>query len=145
MKFTYMTAMLVIGALTVRGQQPKYVIVPLGTPGGTTSAANAINDRGWAMGAANLPGNTTEHATLWVDGKTIVDPLGKIWSCMEGLFPSSSGHTCQGFAWKDNVIRALPALGGNGPKQDQIQPLPLPGDPSDEIAGGASDSTVDSR
>jgi probable HAF family extracellular repeat protein len=156
MKFTYITAMILVGALAVpirsagqgqseRGQQPKYAIVRLGALGGTTSAANAINNRGWVMGAANLPGNTTEHATLWIFGKTIdlgtlggpnsavawtgvknnngliagisdtsiVDPLGEIWSCAEGFFPSASGHTCQGFAWKDHVMTALPTLGGN--------------------------------
>jgi probable HAF family extracellular repeat protein len=147
MKFTCMTAMIIVGALAAAepGQQPHYAIVTFGTLGGTTGAANAINNRGWVMGAANLPGNTTVHATLWIDGKiidlgtlggpnsavpwtavnnnhglisgisdtSIVDPLGEIWSCAEGFFPSSSGHTCQGFAWKDNVMRALPTLGGN--------------------------------
>jgi probable HAF family extracellular repeat protein len=156
MKFTYITAMILVGALAVPirsagqgqsepGQQPKYAIVRLGALGGTTSAANAINNRGWVMGAANLPGNTTEHATLWIFGETIdlgtlggpnsavawtgvknnngliagisdtsiVDPLGEIWSCAEGFFPSASGHTCQGFAWKDHVMTALPTLGGN--------------------------------
>jgi probable HAF family extracellular repeat protein len=48
-----------------------------------------------------------------ISDTSIVDPLGEIWSCAEGFFPSSSGHTCQGFAWKDNVMRALPTLGGN--------------------------------
>jgi len=154
MKLTYTTAMIVIGALAVPlrcaaqdqpGQRPRYLIVPLGALGGTSSAANSINDRGWVMGAANLAGNTTVHATLWIYGKTIdlgtlggpsssiawtavknnngliagisdtsiVDPLGEVWSCAEGFFPSSSGHTCLGFAWQDGVMRALPTLGGN--------------------------------
>jgi len=97
------------------------------------------------MGASNLPGNTTEHATVWIYGKTIdlgtlggpnssvawssvknangliagisdtsiVDPLGEVWSCAEGFFPSSSGHTCLGFAWQNGAMRALPTLGGN--------------------------------
>lgn len=49
--------------------KPAYRIVELGTLGGTASAANAINNRGWVMGAANLPGDTTEHAALWIEGK----------------------------------------------------------------------------
>jgi probable HAF family extracellular repeat protein len=148
MKLTYVTALIVIGALAVPAEcaaQNMYRIVTLGTLGGTASAANSVNNRGWAMGAANLPGNTTEHATVWIHGKTIdlgtlggpnssvawssvknynglisgisdtsiVDPLGEIWSCAAGFFPSSSGHTCQGFAWQDGVMRALPTLGGN--------------------------------
>jgi probable HAF family extracellular repeat protein len=42
-----------------------------------------------------------------------VDPLGEIWSCAEAFFPSSSGHTCRGFVWQDQVMSALPTLGGN--------------------------------
>jgi probable HAF family extracellular repeat protein len=125
--------------------QPRYVVVNLGTSGGTASAANAINNLGWAMGSANLPGDTTEHATVWIDGRkmdlgtlggpsssvpwpavknnkglivgvsdtSIVDPLGEIWSCAEAFFPTSSGHTCQGFLWERGVMSALPTLGGN--------------------------------
>ena len=157
MKSIYMTAMIVVGALavpfrstaqdtTAPGQGPRYLIVNLpDTIGGTVGAANAINNRGWAMGAATLPGNTTEHATVWIYGKaidlgtlgganssvawssvknnngtiagisdtSIVDPLGEIWSCAEAFFPSSSGHTCRGFVWQDQVMSALPTLGGN--------------------------------
>jgi probable HAF family extracellular repeat protein len=45
-----------------------YRVVNLGTLGGSSSFGNTINNLGWAMGSANLPGNTTEHATLWLDG-----------------------------------------------------------------------------
>jgi len=49
--------------------KPMYEVFELGTLGGTVSGASAINNRGWVMGAANLPGDTTEHAALWIDGK----------------------------------------------------------------------------
>jgi probable HAF family extracellular repeat protein len=49
---------------------PRYLVFELGTLGGTGSGASAINDRGWVMGAANLSGDATEHATLWIYGKT---------------------------------------------------------------------------
>ena len=157
MKLTYINAAIVIGILafalpsaaqegTETGRRPKYLVVNLpDTLGGTGSAANSINNRGWVMGAANLPGNTTEHATVWIYGKpidlgtlggpsssvawssvkndsgmiagisdtSIVDPLGEVWSCAEAFFPSSSGHTCQGFVWQDRKMSALPTLGGN--------------------------------
>src|SRR5580700_8401121 len=157
MKLTYINAAIVIGILafalpsaaqegTETGRRPKYLVVNLpDTLGGTGSAANSINNRGWVMGAANLPGNTTEHATVWIYGKpidlgtlggpnssvawssvkndngmiagvsdtSIVDPLGEVWSCAEAFFPSSSGHTCLGFVWQNQVMSALPTLGGN--------------------------------
>jgi probable HAF family extracellular repeat protein len=47
----------------------RYQIINLGDPlGGTSSAGNAINNLGWAMGTANLPGDTTQHAELWFPG-----------------------------------------------------------------------------
>src|ERR1700719_2859457 len=46
----------------------RYRVFNLGTLGGTSSSANTINDPGWAMGVANLPGNTAGHATLWAYG-----------------------------------------------------------------------------
>jgi probable HAF family extracellular repeat protein len=82
-KSTYMTAIIVTGALaiplqcaaqglTAPEQRPKYLIVNLpDTLGGTVNAANAVNNLGWAMGAQYLAGNTTEHATVWVYGKAI--------------------------------------------------------------------------
>jgi probable HAF family extracellular repeat protein len=74
MKLTYTTAMILVGALAVpvgSAAQDTYRIVTLGTLGGTVSAANSINNRGWVLGAASLPGNTTEHATVWIHGKPI--------------------------------------------------------------------------
>jgi probable HAF family extracellular repeat protein len=170
--------MMAIGALAMplqsaaqdtAGTVPSYLLVPLGTLGGTTSAANSVNNRGWALGSAALAGNTTAHAAAWVYGKmidlgtlggpnsavawssvknnsgmiagisdtSIVDPLGEVWSCAGGgFFPSSSGHTCQGFVWKDKVMRALPTLGGNNGFAAGDNNL-------DQIAGWAETATHD--
>jgi|HubBroStandDraft_1064217.scaffolds.fasta_scaffold00771_8 probable HAF family extracellular repeat protein len=180
MKRTLTTATILIGALavplrsaaqdpTAPGQRPKYLIVNLpDTIGGTVGAANAVNNRGWAMGAATLPGNTTEHATVWIYGKamdlgtlggpnssvawssvkndngviagvsdtSIVDPLGEVWSCAEAFFPSSSGHTCQGFVWQDHTMSALPTLGGNNGVATGVNNL-------GQIAGWAETTTHD--
>jgi probable HAF family extracellular repeat protein len=52
-----------------RREKPRYRVTNLGNPlGGTTSSGNAMNNLGWAMGAANLPGDTTQHAELWLPG-----------------------------------------------------------------------------
>jgi probable HAF family extracellular repeat protein len=45
-----------------------YRVVNLGNLSGSSSSGNTINDIGWAMGSANLAGNTTEHATVWIYG-----------------------------------------------------------------------------
>lgn len=42
--------------------------VQSGKPERSSSSGNAINNLGWAMGSANLAGNTTEHATVWIYG-----------------------------------------------------------------------------
>jgi probable HAF family extracellular repeat protein len=46
-----------------------YRVINLGNPlGGSSSAGNAMNNLGWSMGVANLPGDTTQHAELWLRG-----------------------------------------------------------------------------
>jgi probable HAF family extracellular repeat protein len=54
-----------LGAQPQPSSRAGYLVVQLGTLGGTSSSGNAINNSGWSMGSADLPGNTTEHATLW--------------------------------------------------------------------------------
>jgi len=120
-----------------------YSVVSLATLGGSSGAGNSINNRGWVMGAANLAGNESVHATLWLEGLTF--DLGTLggpnsgveWQVMNGhglvagiaetadldplgeqwscsaFFPTVTGHTCLGFKWLDGVMTALPALGGN--------------------------------
>lgn len=51
--------------------QASYLLFTLPTLGGTAGAANAVNDLGWAMGDANLPGDQTQQAALWIDRKLI--------------------------------------------------------------------------
>jgi probable HAF family extracellular repeat protein len=76
---TCMTAMILLvpiassaqGAATSQkadNRSARYWVFSLDTLGGTSSSANTINDLGWAMGVANLMGNTAGHATLWAYG-----------------------------------------------------------------------------
>jgi probable HAF family extracellular repeat protein len=55
-----------------------YKVVILGSLGGTNSAANSINQRGWAMGTSFLTGNNVMHAALWRDRNGSATDLGAI-------------------------------------------------------------------
>jgi len=117
----------------------RYAIKVLDSLGGTSSAAEGINDRGWIAGDSNLPGDQTEHAVVWYDsaiadlgtlgglsswantvtpnglvvgGSEIdaIDPLGENWG------PNCTPSGCQlerAYVWLDGVMTALPTLGGN--------------------------------
>jgi len=77
-KCTMMVALFAVLAVAVRlGAQDQqgsdgpalYRVINLGNPiGGSSSAGNAMNNLGWSMGVANLPGDTTQHAELWLRG-----------------------------------------------------------------------------
>ncbi|HYU93295.1 MAG TPA: hypothetical protein VEN95_07435 [Actinomycetota bacterium] len=136
--------LLLPGSNLARAEQPTpYQVTQLRSLGGTTSAGNGINDRAWVMGASNLAGDRTTHATLWRDGATIdLGTLGGpnsaiLWPVKNNaglivgvaetpeidplgeswscsfFFPSATGHTCLGFVWQDDRMKPLPTLGGN--------------------------------
>lgn len=116
-----------------------YYLVTLPTLGGTAGFAYGVNDRGWIVGDANLPGNKVTHATIWINGRvtdlgTLGGPSSAInWSVKgdrgevagvsqvkqkdplrEKFCPDlGTNHICIGFRWRDNVVTALPTLGGN--------------------------------
>ena len=48
-------------------KQTHYIVKALSTLGGTQGVGEAITERGWISGAANLKGDTTQHAALWRD------------------------------------------------------------------------------
>lgn len=75
------TAALLLVSGTAHGADPSspkhaspgsYAVANLSSLGGTSSAGDSINDRGWVAGRSNLPGDRRRHATLWRNG-SIVD------------------------------------------------------------------------
>lgn len=119
-----------------------YRVYDLGTLGGSASVGNTINNRSLALGSANLPGDTSAHATAWFYGlkfdlKTLGGPnsnvvfpnrndFGEIVGISEtgtanplgehwscsAFFPTITGDICLGFAWQWAKMTALPTLGG---------------------------------
>jgi len=129
-------------ALAHQAAIPQYRVIKItSTLGGASSRGSDINDRGWVAGFSNLT-DGTRHATLWRDGSLVnlltlggphsnvqwhglnnggvvvgiaetaeTDSLNEAWSC-SAFFPSATGKVCRGFVWEDEVMTALPTLGG---------------------------------
>ena len=114
-------------------QPSRYYVFNLGNPDGGNAAASSINNLGWIAGDALQPGNTTEHAELWVgapiDLLTLggpnssvswpnknnrgqisgisetadMNPFNEAWSCALANFPTITNHVCFGFIWEGGV------------------------------------------
>jgi uncharacterized membrane protein len=70
-----------------------YTVTVLPSLGGTNSAANSINGRGWPMGTSFLSGNATMHAALWRDGNvTDLGTLGGPNSAVEWPVENDRGY-----------------------------------------------------
>ena len=130
------------GAALGQRDGPRYVVIPLGSLGGSLSQGNSINDLGWVGGLSALAGNATVHATIWrgahpMDLGTLGGPnsallwpsknvIGLVAGVAETdqdqplgetwscrfFFPSRTGKTCLGVVWEQGLIRALPTFGG---------------------------------
>ncbi len=120
-----------------------YAVTNLPSLGGTVSSGNSLNDLGWASGTSNLSGDTTQHATLWLQGRSIdlgtlggpnsgvIWPVKNVRGVISGIaetndadplgerwscsafFPARTGKTCRGVVWERGAVRALPTLGGS--------------------------------
>ncbi len=121
---------------------PQYQVIKItATLGGASSRGSDINDQGWVAGFSNQT-DGTRHATLWRNGVLTdlltlggphsnvqwhglnneglvvgiaetaeTDSLNEAWSC-SAFFPTATGKVCRGFLWEDEVMTALPTLGG---------------------------------
>lgn len=130
-----------------RHHHARYTVRILSTLGGTAGVGNSVNNRGWVTGAANLAGDTTEHAALWRNG--VITDLGTLGGPdsfinapvknergeIEGFAETSTpdplgeafctgvtvgfqdGVTCLGFLWRDGVMAPLPPLAGGNNSQ----------------------------
>ncbi|HTU83333.1 MAG TPA: hypothetical protein VMF61_14460 [Candidatus Acidoferrales bacterium] len=149
-----------------------YRIEILASLGGTNSAANALNDRGWATGTSFLSGNTTMHAALWkghappIDLKTLGGPnsavewpieseRGYVAGISETATPDPLGESKQ---WSCHAF--LPDGGSSGDtclgfvwRDGTMKPLPTLGgnngyaagtNKGDVVAGWAETSAKDS-
>ena len=135
-------ALVTDGALAHRAAT-RYLVLELDSLGGGTASGNSINDLGWVAGSSTLPGNQTQHATLWRYGSTtdlgtlggpnsgvswpVKNDRGLVVGIAEtaeddplgeawscsAFFPTVTGKICRGFVWERGVMRALPTLGGN--------------------------------
>ena len=89
--FTYIVAVAALATLAIplclAAQDPQehhakkisYMVKDLGTFGGTQGVAEGISNRGWVVGDANLTGNQSVRAFLWLDGvKTDLGTLGGV-------------------------------------------------------------------
>jgi len=95
----------------------RYTITNLGTLGGTTSLAWAINEDGHVAGGATLPGGPANHAYLWQDG--VMTDLGTLPGSVESIATDvndheqvvgvSGGHA---FSRLGGVMSELPNLDG---------------------------------
>lgn len=66
------TGILLAGASQADSSVSHYIFTDLGTLGGSSSSANAINNVGQIAGWASTPGDAARHATLW-NGATTTD------------------------------------------------------------------------
>jgi probable HAF family extracellular repeat protein len=102
----------------VRGAagSPGITIVELGTLGGSSSAANAVNDEGRIVGSSEAPGGGT-HGFLWADGVmtdlgTLAGMTGSVaYDINEGgqiVGVSYDVGASRAFVWSAGVMQELP-------------------------------------
>ena len=110
-KFTWAAAMTFLAALALPLQlaaqkNTRYAVTDLGTLGGHSAQASAINDHGEAVGGSYLPGDVQIDAVLWRKG--VITDLGTLdgdsysfafWINIQGQVVGNG--SASGFLWED--------------------------------------------
>ena len=146
--------------LAIAQPAPHYVVVDLGTLGGSFGLAFGINDKGQVDGFANLPGDKAQHAFVYANGvMTDLGTLGGPNSASYegptaalqagGLAETSTPDPndedfcgygdnliCLAFSWQNGVMTPLDTLGGNNAQGGGINDR-------GQIAGFAENNTAD--
>jgi probable HAF family extracellular repeat protein len=104
-----LAALVVVGATVVgsgAAAAARYVVVDLGTLGGNSSSATAINDSGVVVGTSRLPGSEVTHAFLFSGGE--MWDLGTLSGYPNsGAAAVNSAGEVVGYAWRDESSRAF--------------------------------------
>src|SRR5690348_17169908 len=140
---TALMALLAVPLHTIAQEQEQtarrflhYRVTDLGTLGGSSSIAVALNNKGDIGGAANVPGEF-QHPFLWTKDTGMLD-LGTLGGLNAGAAGPNSrnelaiysetsdldplgenfcgfgtGHICLAAVWKDSQMTSLPTLGGS--------------------------------
>ncbi|MBX3399361.1 MAG: hypothetical protein KF873_11505 [Gemmataceae bacterium] len=122
----------------------------VGTLGGASSSAAAINGSGWVIGASRVdPATTASHAYLWRPGVGLTD-LGTLGGTnssasavnaagfVVGSSQTSGNSSTQAFVWRldTNTMTPLGTLGGNNSSAIGVNALAVVAGTSDVTGGG---------
>jgi probable HAF family extracellular repeat protein len=162
---TFSAALATAVRLTAQEQQEdkkehhRYTVIDLGTLGGTFGEANAVNNRGWVVGDATLPGDTAKHAFLWRKGLMtdlgtlggpnsvafLLNERGQVVGRAETSTPDpnnkdfcgfGTGLVCRAFVWHHGEMIDLGTFGGNNSSAFAINNR-------GQVVGGAENATPD--
>lgn len=136
-----------------------YTVTDLGMLGGTFGEALAVNNKGWVVGDATLPGDTVRRAFLWRKGPiedlgtlggpnsyaALLNERGDVTGSSDTSTPDPLGEdfcffgtnlVCLPFVWQHGAMTPLPTLGGSNGGAASINGR-------GQVVGGAENAKTD--